>query len=231
MESQLSSIKMKKMGMKLAMTRQNSGYTLVDLSRETGIDTVALAAFEQGASNPSLPQLESLATTFGRSIDELISEIPLEIKKKSFDTIGLLRREKLHDRMIGLQVKKHRLDQHVSIETLALACGITRSEMEAYESGLSSIPFLVLVAICHELGISYEMFISSKPAAISETNKAEEPQQQVQSQYPVLDLPEELQEFISKPVNLPFVELAQKMSEMDAKKLRQIAESILEITL
>jgi transcriptional regulator with XRE-family HTH domain len=231
MDSQLSSIKMKKMGMKLAMTRQNCGYSLIDLARETGIDAAALAAFEQGASNPSLPQLENLATTYGRSIDEFITDKPLEMKKKSFDTIGLVRREKLHDRMIGLQIKKHRLDQHISIETLAQSCGITPSEMEEYESGLSSIPFLSLVALCHELGFSYELFTSAKPATQTESKQAEEPEQQVLSQNPLSDLPEELQEFVNKPVNLPFVELAQKMSEMDAKKLRQIAESILEITL
>ncbi len=231
MDSQLSSLKMKKMGMKLAMARQNRGYSLADLSRETGIDTVALAAFEQGASNPSLPQLESLATTYELSIDVFITDKPIELKKINFDTVGLVRREKLHDRMIGLQIKKQRLDQSISIETLAKSCGVTQSEMEAFESGLSSIPFLILVALCHELGISYEIFTSVKPAVHTESKKAEESQQQVLSQKPALDLPEELQEFINKPVNLPFVELAHKMSQMDAKKLRQIAESILEITL
>lgn len=231
MDSQLSSLKMKKMGMKLAMARQNSGYSLADLSRETGIDTVALAAFEQGASNPSLPQLESLATTYDLSIDIFITDKPIEMKKTNFDTIGLVKREKLHDRMIGLKIKKHRLDQSVSIETLAQSCGITQSEMEAYESGLYSIPFLILVALCHELGISYEIFTSTKPAGQIESKQSEEAQQHVLSQNPASDLPEELQEFINKPVNLPFVELAQKMSQMDAKKLRQIAESILEITL
>ena len=188
MDSQLSSIKMKKMGMKLAMTRQNSGYSLMDLSRETGIDTDALAAFEQGTSNPSLPQLETLATTYDHSIEDFISDKPLAMKKKSFDTIGLVRREKLHDRMIGLQIKKHRLDQHLSIENLAQSCGINQSEMEAYESGLTSVPFLVLVALCHELGISYEMFISTKPADQVETKLVQEPQQ-VLSQNPSSILP------------------------------------------
>jgi transcriptional regulator with XRE-family HTH domain len=204
---------------------------MTDLSRETGIDSVVLTAFEQGASNPSLPQLESLAATYGRSIDEFITDKPLAIKKKSFDSIVLVRREKLHDRKIGLQIKKHRLDQHISIETLAQSCGITPSEMESFETGLSSIPFLVLVALCHELGISYEMFTAAEPALLTESKQPEAPQQQDLSQITASDLPEELLDFVNKPVNLPFVELAQKLSEMDAKKLRQIAESILEITL
>jgi len=231
MDSQLSSLKMKKMGMKLAMTRQNSGYSLADLSRETGIDTGVLAAFEQGAVSPSLPQLENLSATFGRSIEDFISEKPLDLKKKSLDMMGLVRREKLHDRMIGLQIKKIRIDQHISTAVLAQSSGITQSEMEAYESGLSPIPFLVLVALCHELGISYEMFTSTHPEPQTGSQQVEELQFQVESTMPVLDLPQELLEFVNKPVNLPFVELAQKMSQMDAKKLRQIAESILEITL
>jgi transcriptional regulator with XRE-family HTH domain len=231
MDSQLSSIKMKKMGLKLAMTRQNSGYSLAGLSRDTGIDTALLAAFEQGAASPSLPQLENLATTFGRSIDDFISEKPLESKKDSIDPISLVKREKLHNRMIGLQIKKHRLDQNISVDSLAQACGITLPEMEAYESGLSSIPFMTLVALCHELGISIGTFITTQPSSQTGTTQVQEPQFQVNSTIPVLDLPQELLEFVNKPVNLPFVELAQKMSQMDAKKLRQIAESILEITL
>jgi transcriptional regulator with XRE-family HTH domain len=175
--------------------------------------------------------LENLSTTLGRSIEDLISEKPLALKKNSFDMNSLIRREKLHDRMIGLQIKKYRLNQHNSVEALALSCGITQAEMEAYESGLSSIPFLVLMSLCHELGISYKMFTSSQPESQSGLNKVEEPQFRVDSSKPVLDLPQELLEFVNKPVNLPFVELAQKMSQMDAKKLRQIAESILEITL
>lgn len=231
MDSQLSSIKMKKMGMKLVLTRQKCGYSLADLSLETGIDTAALAAFEQGSTSPSLPQLENLAAIFGQSIDEIISEKPLEMKKKNLDPISMSRREKLHDRMIGMQIKKHRLEQHISIDTLAQSCGITQPEMEVYESGLASIPFLELVAICHELGISYGLFTSPQAASQTGPNQREEPQRQVESSKPDMDLPQELLEFVSKPVNLPYVELAQKMSQMDAKKLRQIAESILEITL
>ncbi|NIP32622.1 MAG: hypothetical protein GWN00_13130, partial [Aliifodinibius sp.] len=45
------------------------------------------------------------------------------------------------------------------------------------------------------------------------------------------NLPEELQEFIAKPVNQPYLELAKKLSELSADRLRGIAEGILEITL
>ncbi len=45
-----------------------------------------------------------------------------------------------------------------------------------------------------------------------------------------LTLPNELQNFVSKPVNRPYLELAKKLSGMSTDKLRSLAEDILEIT-
>jgi len=41
----------------------------------------------------------------------------------------------------------------------------------------------------------------------------------------------EMQAFVSKPVNRPYLELAQRLSEMSVEKLRTVAEVLLEITL
>jgi hypothetical protein len=40
-----------------------------------------------------------------------------------------------------------------------------------------------------------------------------------------------LQSFVSQPINRPYIELAQRLSEMPTAKLRTIAEGLLEITL
>ncbi len=45
-----------------------------------------------------------------------------------------------------------------------------------------------------------------------------------------LQLPPELQNFVSKPVNRPYLELAMKLSSMSTDKLRSVAEDLLEIT-
>lgn len=43
-------------------------------------------------------------------------------------------------------------------------------------------------------------------------------------------LPNDLRDFVSKPVNLPFLELAMRLSNLDVNKLRLVAEGLLEIT-
>jgi hypothetical protein len=44
-------------------------------------------------------------------------------------------------------------------------------------------------------------------------------------------LPQDFREFITKPINAPYLDLAMKLSELDVKKLRHVAEGLLEITL
>ena len=41
----------------------------------------------------------------------------------------------------------------------------------------------------------------------------------------------ELQDFISKPINRPYLEIAQRLGDMSVEKLRTVAEGLLEITL
>jgi hypothetical protein len=45
-----------------------------------------------------------------------------------------------------------------------------------------------------------------------------------------LELPPEIQQFVCKPVNRPYLELAMRLSELNAEKLRAVAEVLLEIT-
>ncbi len=45
-----------------------------------------------------------------------------------------------------------------------------------------------------------------------------------------LALPLELQLFIAKPVNRPYLDLAVRLNDMSVEKLRAVAEGLLEIT-
>jgi hypothetical protein len=45
------------------------------------------------------------------------------------------------------------------------------------------------------------------------------------------NLPPEMQEFISKPINRPYLDLAVRLSELKVEKLRALGEGLLEITL
>ena len=46
-----------------------------------------------------------------------------------------------------------------------------------------------------------------------------------------VDLPEEIQEFVLKPINRPYLDIAMKLSQMSVDKMRDVAEGLLDITL
>jgi hypothetical protein len=43
-------------------------------------------------------------------------------------------------------------------------------------------------------------------------------------------LPQEVREFVLKPINMPYLQVAMNLSHMPAEALRQIASGLLEIT-
>jgi hypothetical protein len=44
------------------------------------------------------------------------------------------------------------------------------------------------------------------------------------------ELPSELQQFVCKPINRPYLELAMRLSDLPVDRLRTVAEGLLEIT-
>jgi hypothetical protein len=46
-----------------------------------------------------------------------------------------------------------------------------------------------------------------------------------------LELPTDIQTFVTNPTNIPYLEIAKKLSNLSADQLRSIAESLLDITI
>ncbi|EKD88089.1 MAG: hypothetical protein ACD_35C00062G0004, partial [uncultured bacterium] len=123
------------------------------------------------------------------------------------------------DRMIALNLRKTRLDQNKSLESISAQCGLEPNELDQFESGSKPVPVPILELLCTEYQIPLLSLIPQKPESYpSSTSESYE------------NLPEEVAEFVNNPANLPYLELARKLSELDAAKLRSIAEGLLEIT-
>ena len=259
MDSQLFQIRAKKIGLRIAIARQKAGLSLEDLSNRSGIDIAALTEIEKGISCPSLPQLQYIASLVQLPLDDLVNVYALAPIPAGIEASALPKYFEIRNRMLGIQIKKNRIEQEISEEQLAKYCELQPDEVQAFESGQKAIPFLKLMRISELLHLPYELQQNEEPTPTANPQVVEEPPKEevITSQVPVEStqptqedtqpeiketiptnnkddlsgLSEELRSFISKPTNLPFLELAVKLSKMDAKKLRDIAESILEITL
>jgi transcriptional regulator with XRE-family HTH domain len=111
----------------------------------------------------------------------------------------------------------------MEIDELADKANLSPESIYRYENDQAAIPQTTLEKLCKVLDVSLNSLFSSisvenQPIS-QETLKDNQPQ-----------LPDEVSEFIANENNIPYLELAKKLSRMDAARIREIAESLLEIT-
>ncbi|MCX6054001.1 MAG: hypothetical protein NTZ74_03635 [Chloroflexi bacterium] len=226
MDSQLLTLKAKKIGVILSFNRQKASFSLDILSQLTGISSEELKQIEKGEKCASLPQLEMIAYRLGIPLSGLIlgtspTGNALSINQELIDNLS-----GIQNRLISLRLKKIRIQKNIPIEKIAEQCLVTVETYEQYELGVTPLPYPVLDCLCTFFGIQPLSLISNdNPLLINKVQTKDKPLTKN-----TVKLPEELANFIANPDNLPYLELAIRLSRMEATKLRSIAESLLEIT-
>jgi transcriptional regulator with XRE-family HTH domain len=240
MDDKLAVIQAKKIGLFIKKIREESSHTELECAQWLNIDLETYHSMELGNQSPSLPQLESLAYYLKTSFDtflkgpESLANSEYSFTREVNDQIVTLR-----NRVISVMLKQQRIQKSFTIEQLAEASNISTEKLTDYESGAASTPITELEKIVDALGGKLEDFFAStgpfshsseivyKTESTSSTPPVDSPVPTVQVE---LDLPEEIKEFVLKPVNRPYLELAMRLSKLEAEKLRGIATSLLEIT-
>jgi transcriptional regulator with XRE-family HTH domain len=224
MNTQLLSIKAKKIGVKLAGFRTQKGVSTDTLSLWTGIPKEEIEKIERGEATISLPMIELIALKLGLMTDTLISgefgNLPLSQDNNGFNQHYAA----LRDRVIALLMRKNRLEQHKTVEEIASKCSVSPDLIEQYESGNKSIPWPVLECLCED----YQLPVNSLFSNITSSERSIKKDTAPLSESSILST--EMTQFVQNPANLPYLELAKKLSDLDASKLRSIAEGLLEIT-
>jgi transcriptional regulator with XRE-family HTH domain len=126
--------------------------------------------------------------------------------------------------MIGAQIRQARFDAGISLENLAEKSGLDIDKLTMYELGEQPVPLPELESLANILNRPVKEFQDNR-GPIGTWLK----QQRALQNF--AELSPELQDFLSKPINRPYLELAQRLSEMNVEKLRAVAEGLLEITL
>ncbi|PWH19022.1 MAG: hypothetical protein DDG59_04420 [Anaerolineae bacterium] len=217
-------IRGRKLGVLLRDARLAAQKSLEESARFLNISPVVLEAYELGNLHPSLPALEALAAFYRVPLSHFWGTTLLTLHQNplSPEKQGIL--GEIRQRMIGVLLRKSRQEQGVSLQELAEQVGIEAEQLERYELGEDAVPLPILEALAHVLNLKIEMFWDQKRG--KETFPIYDPKWEA-----FQALPEELRSFVCKPINRPYLELAQRLSEMSVEKLRAVAEGLLEITL
>lgn len=217
-------IRSKKLGVLIRDARILRRRTIPECASAINVSPGVLRAWEEGRKSPSLPELEILAYFLELPLSHFWSKDARSDDSAPTETLNLPALVGIRQRLVGALLRQARENISISLHTLSEQSGISTSKLKAYELGERPIPMPELEGLASLLGIQVEtLFDKTGPIGLWMA------QQKAIADF--LQMPPELQEFVSKPVNGPYLELASKLSTMSTEKLRSVAENLLDITL
>jgi len=216
-------IRTKTLGLLIRDARSHARRTIPECARALGIKPGAFRAFEEGNRAPSLPELEVLVYFLDLPVGHFWSRQIRSDKPLPLENLDLSKLLPVRQRKIGALLRQERMNASISIRHLSHETGISGARIKAYELGERPMPLPELEALAKALGARIESFFD-RTGPIGQWMLSEEA---IQS---FLDMPLELRQFVTLPVNRPYLELAMKLSDLSKEKLRSVAENILDIT-
>lgn len=217
-------IRSKIIGILLMDARLYRGRSIQECANIIGVTEDVYESYEYGVSSPSLPELESLAYYLKMPLDHFWEDEIISEKGMNDDEIDYEKLIKLRHKIIGTKIQQARTENGLTLERFAELSGVPARTMESYELGETPLPIPELEVISQILNRplfefrDQDTILSKAPDMLQITKQLQE-------------MPSDLLAFVMKPINRPYLELAQRLSEMSVDKLRAVAEGLLEITL
>lgn len=220
---QLINIRTRKLSALIYDARLAARASVEECAQAMGVSLDQYRLYERGQRAPSLPALESLAFHLDIPLEHFWGRQSLSQKFQADLQENRVQMLQLRDRIIGTRLRQQRNERGLSLTEVAVKTSIPEEQLKDFELGQASIPLPYLEILARVLEIELEdLFDQQGPIG------AWHSQQVALNKFK--SLTPELQDFISKPVNHPYLALAMKLSELSAEKLRSVAESLLEIT-
>jgi len=217
-------LRAKKLGVLLRDARLSSGKTMKECGEAIGVSGSTISSYEKGKSSPSLPELEMLAYFLKVPIGRFWKDIIISSEDVPLDQLDIEHTQAIRHRQIGKLLEEARLKLEITFDEITEKTGITYGRMKRFETGDSPVPLPELELLSNTL----EFTLSDLFEIETDVGKWIAAQSGINE---FLELPTDLQRFITKPVNRPYLEVAKKLSTLTADQLREIAESLLEITI
>jgi transcriptional regulator with XRE-family HTH domain len=216
-------IRTKKLGVLLRDARLASRKTVGECAAAVGVTKSIFKAYEEGRRSPSLPELEVLVYFLKLPINHFWGSEAISDDASPIAPLNLPRLLLVRQRMIGARLRQEREKANKSLRALTQETGIASARLKVYELGERAIPVPDLEVLLTALNARVEdMFDQSGPVGQWLTEQ--------KAIHDFLKIPPELRLFASQPVNIPYLELARKLSALSTERLRSVAEGLLDIT-
>lgn len=222
-DQEISELRNRILGIMIRSTRDQARASRRECAAVLGVSVGRFASYEDGTRAISLPELELLARYLEVPLSTFRATNSLNDETKAAQLPNPELFLPLRHRIVGARLRQLRQEKDLTQSDVADMLGCSSSTISDYEYGRRAIPVADLETLCRALGITLEHFMD-QDSEVGAWHKSYNEFEQFKL------LSEEMREFVVRPINQSYLELAMKLSQMPAGQLRSIAEGILEIT-
>ncbi|MCB0032574.1 MAG: transcriptional regulator [Anaerolineales bacterium] len=208
------------LGVLIRDARLYAGRTIEDCAKLLHLSPEAFIEAEIGERILSLPDLEALSMYLDVSLDHFWGDQVIGRKRRTDYTQFVARQNE----RIGRLLREARQQEGRAQADLANEIKVTPEKIAAYESGEEPVPLLDLDRLARYLGHSLNYFIDDGDGLLADHEAMQKMKQRLD------DLPPDVRAFVAEPINISYLEIAMRLSRMNVKELRTVAENILNIT-
>lgn len=221
---QAALLRNKLVGAAIKIARVRAELDVQTCAEALSIPPETLAQAEEGQAGLSLPQIEVLAHLLDVPVAFLLGESELPPEETVQNTLPYESTMVIRRKIIGVILRQARLNHGRALEEVAAAMGYTPEHLARIELGQISVPMVELGDLAEALNLPFDTFLDEDIIPLTAA------QRNTRDLRRLAHLPPQVREFILKPINAPYLQIAMNLSTMPAESLRQIASGLLEIT-
>jgi transcriptional regulator with XRE-family HTH domain len=221
---QVMSIRNRIIGVLVRRARLNAGKSQRECAQFLGCSSFMFSQYEQGRRGLSLPQLEVLAYLLDVPSASLWDDGYTQPEEPPAETLPLAQMMLLRRKILAVQFRQCRHAAGLTQRELGQLLGCSADIVSEYERGKRDIPLAELETAAERCGKGLPDFLDEQTIPLSAA------EQDRQTLARLSELPPAVRDFVLNPTNTLYLRIAILLSSMKADSLRQIAETILDIT-
>lgn len=222
--SQTIAIRNRIIGILVKRARLGAGKSQRECGEFLGCSPFVFSQYERGRKGMSLPQLEALAYFLDVPAASLWDEASPEPGDPPAETLPMEQMLLLRRKILAVQFRQCRLNAGLTQKELGELLVCSANMISQYERGKREIPLAELEIAAEQCGQGLERFLDDETIPLGQVQRDRLTLAQLN------ELPPDVRDFVLRPTNTLYLRIAMLLSAMKADSLRQIAETILDIT-
>jgi transcriptional regulator with XRE-family HTH domain len=222
--SQTIDLRNRIIGILVKRARLQAGKSQQECAEVLGCSPFMFSQYEQGLRGLALPQLEVLAYTLDVPLDSLWNEDHAHPEEESPTDLPLTQLMLIRRKELAIRFRQCRSEAGMTQAGMGELLGRSAYIISQYEHGRRDIPLAEMEVALQQCQGSIEDFLDTDTIPLGEADQARHMLLKLN------ELPPDVRDFVLRPTNALYLRIAMLLSSLKADSLRQIAESLLEIT-